>query len=230
MSTREVCYRFEFPDGQSYELLLTFDEVTHRRLHAPVAPLPAWTALDFHQCGHCPLSVATTPTCPLAASLTDVVNLCGALASYAAVKVVVVSPERTVSQDTTVQRAVSSLMGLLAPTSGCPRLGFFVPMARFHLPLASPAETTYRVASMALLGQYLEARAGGDGELTLRELDEVYEGVLTLNRALVGRLRAATTMDAAVNALIILDILAQAVPRSLDDSLDRLRALFAASG
>jgi hypothetical protein len=78
-------------------------------------------------------------------------------------------------------------------------------MARFHLPLASTEETVYRATSMFLLAQYFAYR---------------------VNRAMAERLRSASEQDAAVNAIVILDLLAKALPDAILDSLTEVRHLF----
>jgi hypothetical protein len=71
--------------------------------------------------------------------------------SYDTIRLDVTTRERFISQDTTAQRGISSLLGLLIATSGCPHTRFLRPMARHHLPFASCEETLYRAASMYAL-------------------------------------------------------------------------------
>ena len=54
---------------------------------------------------------------------------------------------------------MSSVLGLIMATAGCPWTDRFRPMARFHLPFASEAETVYRSVCMFLLAREL---AGAD--------------------------------------------------------------------
>ncbi len=55
--------------------------------------------------------------------------------------------------ETTAQQAMSSVLGLIMATAGCPWTDRLRPMARFHLPFASDAETLYRSISMFLLSR-----------------------------------------------------------------------------
>jgi hypothetical protein len=221
-------YSFTYPDGRRQTFDLRFDARTLDRLVGAPEALPSWTALEFHQCPNCPLTARDHPTCPVAVNLVDLVARCGGRPSYEEVRVEVTTPERRVVQTTTVQRAVSSLLGLLIATSACPHTACFKPMARFHLPLASEDETVYRAASMYLLAQYFLSRQGQPADLNLDGLSTIYRNLQVLNTAMAERLRAASDKDAAVNAVVLLDLLAKALPFSIDDSLAELRHLFMA--
>ena len=69
------------------------------------------------------------------------------LVSFDTVGVTVTQAERTVYAETSAQQAMSSVLGLIMATSGCPWTDHLRPMARFHLPFASEAETVYRSVS-----------------------------------------------------------------------------------
>lgn len=220
-----VRYRFDLEDGTRADFDVELDPVT-LQLGDPPSPLPGWTALDFHQCPHCPLEVDRHPHCPAAAHLARLVTFFDRLPSHAPARVEVRTDERTVTQQTTVQRGVSALMGLLIAASGCPLTTFFRPMARFHLPFATSEETTYRAAATYLLAQYFRRRAGGPGELELEGLTALYQDIHRLNGALAKRLRAATQADASVNAVVLLDVLAGALTAEAEDRLPELEACF----
>ena len=51
--------------------------------------------------------------------------------------------------------------------------------------------------------------------------------VSILNKAVAERLRAATETDSSVNAIILLDVFAQALPFVIEESLEEIRYLFA---
>ena len=194
--------------------------------HMPVCP-PAWTKLDFHQCPNCPLDIAAHPFCPLAANLVNIVNRMETLISYDEIRVDVITAERTISQVTTAQIAISSMLGLVIATSGCPHAAFFRPMARFHLPLASKAETIFRATSMYLLAQYFVKKEGRTADLELEGLTRIYDNMQIVNIAIVERLRAATKTDSSINAIVILDNYAKSLPYAIEKHLDEIRHLFA---
>lgn len=226
MTTFAVRYRFRFPDGTTHHFDLELDEETLEQVEDRAGPAPTWTALDFHQCPNCPLNVATTPCCPVAVNLVGLVRDMGGRLASDKIHVNVTTPERTVMKDTTLQRAISSLIGLIVATSGCPRTVFFKPMARFHLPLASEKETIYRAASMYLLGQYYLDRQGRTADWGLARLASLYKDLQIVNGAMAQRLRSASEKDAAVNAIVLLDLFAKALPYTIEESLEEIRYLY----
>ncbi|MBV6321799.1 DUF6901 family protein [Duganella violaceipulchra] len=219
---QNVVYHFRFADGQSARCAVGDDAGD-----SP-ADFPAWTALALQQCPNCPLQPDSTPHCPMALRLVPLVAIMGKLRSYEQVEVRVEMAERSVAKLTTVQRGVGALMGLLVASSACPHADFLRPMAHFHLPFASEEETIYRAASTYLLGQYFIARDGGVPDWELDGLKARYLALQTVNSAMAKRLRHAVDEDGAINGLVILDLLAKALPYSIDDKLDDIRAAFAA--
>ncbi|MEJ2685753.1 MAG: hypothetical protein P8124_00850 [Gammaproteobacteria bacterium] len=224
----EIEYRFLSEVGDSWRYRLRLDPLTLAHRLVPRAAYPSWVDLTAHQCRNCPLARDTTPRCPAAVSLVDLVEAAGALTSHEMVRVEVHTPERTVTTDTTLQRGLSSLLGLVLATSGCPHAAYFRPMARFHLPLADENETIYRATSMYLLAQYFVAREGRPADLGLSGLTAIYNDVQLVNRALAERLRVACRQDAPVNAVILLDVIAKALPLTIGSQLAELRHLFGA--
>jgi hypothetical protein len=189
--------------------------------------LPEWAKLDFYPCPHCPLDAAKHSFCPLAANLVNIVTRFDSLLSYNETQLVVTTKERVISQETTVQRAIGSLMGLIIATCGCPHTVFFKPMARFHLPLANDQETVYRAASMYMLAQYFIKKQDKPVDFDLKGLAEIYHNVQTVNYTIAERLRAATKTDSVLNALVELDVFAQTLTLVIDQSLEELQSLFA---
>jgi hypothetical protein len=218
----KLVYRFEFPDGHEESL-----EVGAPLKQGSDADLPAWTELGFQQCDNCPLSTSEVPRCPMAVRLVPLVDLFGKVRSYEEVSAKVESEERTVTKRTTVQRVLRSLMGLLSATSDCPHVAFLKPMAHFHLPFSSAEETIYRVASMYLLAQYFLKKDGKEDDTELKGLTQIYSNLRLLNRAIADRLRGATHTDSSLNAIVLLDMLASAVPFVIEEQLEDVRHLFA---
>jgi hypothetical protein len=85
-------------------------------------------------------------------------------------------------------------------------------MARFHLPLATQEETICRAVSLYLLTQYFRNKQGGTADFTLQGLVKQYHDLQTMNMAMAKRIRAGSSLDAPVNALVILDTFAKALP------------------
>lgn len=101
-------------------------------------------------------------------------------------------------------------------------------MARFHLPMASEIETIYRATSMYLLAQYFRCKAGAIPDLSLEGLRLRYVRLHEINIAMASRLRSVIDKDASVNAVVLLDMLAKAMPYSVADSTVELEHLFRA--
>lgn len=224
-----ITYTYRFIFGTDREASLTFrldpDDIS--LVASSAGDLPDWTRLDVHQCPHCPLSVNDHPRCPLAVALIRPIDVFGHVLSYEKITVEVSSPERTVRAEVPAQNAVSSLMGLLMATSGCPRTVFFRPMARYHLPLATQPETLYRAASMYMLAQYFLAQDGHEPDLSFEGLTKIYEDMETLNLAMADRVREAISADSAVNAVVVLDFFAKNWAFSIYDQLADMKPFFA---
>ena len=225
MSHVELTYRFRFTSGAEEAITLRWDPDSLEQ-EVSSQPAPHWTALDFHQCSHCPLKSETHPQCPAAASVMGVIDRFGAILSYEDVTVDVISPQRTVTATMSAQEGIMSLMGALLATSGCPKTAFFKPMAHFHLPFSSSDETLYRAASMYLLGQYLRQQAGGEADFSMQGLVAIYADLQILNHAMAKRLAAAIKRDASINALVLLDYFTMVLPAALNESLESMRPLF----
>jgi len=168
--------------------------------------------------------------CPLAVNLVNIIYELDTLYSYHQIHVKVIMENRTISQETTVQKALGSLMGLVIATSGCPHTRFFKPMARFHLPLADAEETISRVTSMYLLGQYFMQEEGHTVDFHFKGLMQIYENMHIVNKETAKRLRVAGKTDSAVNAIILLDIFTYVLPMSIDSQLQEIRHLFDING
>jgi hypothetical protein len=222
-----VYYNFKLPDGSEEGFHLRLDPETLELRGNTPAVSPEWTKLDFHQCPNCPLKVEEHPDCPLALRLVSLVQRFDGLLSHEKVDLEVVTEERTTTQKTTVQRGIGSLMGLVIAASGCPHTALLRPMARFHLPLASNEETVYRATSMYLLAQYFLKKEGDPIDLDLDGLTRMYENMQIINVAIAQRLRAATTTDSSVNAIVVLDVYAKTVELVIEGSLERIRYIFA---
>lgn len=228
MSNMKLTYRFALPDSREKVFNMELDRDTALLAPEPMADPPAWTRLGFNQCAGCPLDTAQVAHCPAALHLAKVIDGFTDLVSYDQVRVTVESEERSVVATLSAQQALASLMGLLMASSGCPRTAVFRPMARFHLPFSSEAETAYRVAAMYLVAQHYIARDGGKPDLGLEDLESVYRGVHAVNRGMAQRMRAASRQDAIVNAIVLLDVYSSLVPAAIHDILEEIKPAFAA--
>ncbi len=222
----DIRYRFLFSNGREEIIEVKIDKLTMESISDNPGAPPDWCRLDFHQCSNCPLQVESNPYCPLATRLVKLMAAHKNVVSFDEVEMEVTTPERIVSKHTTAQRAVSSLMGLIMATSGCPHMEFLKPMARYHLPLATEEETIFRVVSTYLLAQYFRHKNALSTDLDLEKLKKIYGEIRMVNTAMASRLRTVSEQDSAVNAVILLDIFAKTVPYSIEDSLEEIRYLF----
>lgn len=225
--TYDIRYVFTLDSGEKREFTIRLNRQTFADVGTPSEPQPGWTALNVEKCPNCPLDAQTTPHCPAATRLADVVKVFAKTFSYESAHVEVSLPERTISKRTSVQSGLSSLLGMQMAVCGCPVTAKLRPLVRVHLPFATGEETIFRSASMYLLGQYLEAQAGGRPDWSLKGLSDIYVEVGRTNRAFAKRLRIAAEKDANVNALVVLDTFAKVLPDSIDSGLNELRYLFA---
>jgi hypothetical protein len=222
---QRIRYSFDLPDGSQKSLDFTFDARDFRLSNPVPADPPFWTDLTFNQCANCPLNAAEHAHCPAALQMASAIEPLKALVSFDTVGVTVTQAERTVHAETTAQQAMSSVLGLIMATAGCPWTDRFRPMARFHLPFASEAETVYRSVSMFLLAREL---TGASPEHGFAALEKLYENLHVVNRDMSRRLGAAAPTDPARNAMALLDAYTTLLPAALESSLEELKPLFEA--
>lgn len=220
---QRIRYRFDLPDGSQKSLDFSFDAADFRLSNAAPAAPPFWTDLKFNQCANCPLNAAEHPHCPAALQMASAIEPLKALVSFDTVGVTVTQAERTIYAETTAQQAMSSVLGLIMATAGCPWTDRFRPMARFHLPFASEAETVYRSISMFLLARELAGASHAQG---FAPLETLYENLHVVNRDMSRRLGAATRTDPARNAMALLDAYTTLLPAALSCLLEELKPLF----
>ncbi|MCW8956015.1 MAG: hypothetical protein OQL09_03970 [Gammaproteobacteria bacterium] len=226
MNSLKFRYIFNWDDGtkNSYQLELNPQSISITQPQPE--QVPDWARLDFHQCANCPLTVEQSPYCPMAYHLIEACKLFSDLHSHKELQLIVNTNERSIIKHTTAQRAISSLLGLIIPASGCPHTAFFKPMARFHLPLSSEDETIFRATGMYLLAQYFLNKDKQKIDLDLKGLIDIYQQLHIVNDHITGRFRAAFSNDSTVNAVILLDIFAKTMPYAIDDSLTEIKYLF----
>lgn len=224
----EFVYIFRFNDENVKTFRFSLEKET-LRFASEKKPAPAeWTKLSHCKCENCPLDESISKHCPIAVNLSGIVDEFKNLFSYEKVTVSVITEPRTYSKDTTVQEGLSSMLGLIMATSGCPVMEYLKPMARFHMPFGTLEETTYRMISSYLVAQYLLMKNKMNADWKLDSISEIYAEVGKVNRGFAQRLRDAAKKDADVNALVNLDCFATMVPIVADESLKEISAYFSA--
>jgi hypothetical protein len=226
MDAVAINYKFILEDGEEIDFDVSFDPQSLELLGPLPVVRPDWTKLDFHQCPNCPYTPDAYSHCPVAVNLIPLMQSFNRFSSHDIVYIEVATVQRRISTTTSLQRGISSLLGLVMALSPCPHTAFFRPMVRFHLPFATDQETTFRAVSSYLLAQYFLHREGKAADIELDNLRKIYREIQLINSSIAGRLRGADTKDAAVNAVILLDLFAKSIPNSIDDSLEEIHHLF----
>jgi len=224
-NTIRFTYSFQLPAGGERLFDVYLDADTLELVPAKGMPKPPWTKLKYFQCANCPLG-NDIEECPVAVSLATLVETFKDAISFENTTVRVTTEERAYEKATTLQKGLSSIIGIYMVTSNCPVMDQLRPMVRFHLPFASMDETIYRAVAMYLVAQYFRMRKGKTPDWELKHLSEIYQEVAKVNDGMSERLRHASTEDANVNALTILSTQGGMVPVYLQDSLADMEHLF----
>jgi len=197
-------YSFRFKDDKVLTFPVRLDSKTLNIVIEKKESYPLWTLLENDKCTNCPLDPTENQFCPIAVSLVDLINFFKDSVSYETVEVQIQTHDRNFWKELSLQQGISSLIGIYMVTSGCPHLEKLKPMVRFHLPFATPAETTYRAVSMYLTAQYLKHTSGLKPDWDMSGLVKIYNEIETVNICFAKRLRNIEIKDASVNAVAIL--------------------------
>ncbi|MEK7234843.1 MAG: hypothetical protein AAB268_13590 [Elusimicrobiota bacterium] len=225
--THDFTYRFKLPDGSVKQVAIKLDARTLTMIPKQRDIYPEWTILSHSKCGNCTLKESTSPRCPVAVNLVDLISLFYESASYDRAVVEVTTPERTYVKEVSMADGISSLIGIYMVTSGCPILGKFKPMVRTHLPFSSWEETLYRTLCVYLLAQYFIDKAGKTPDWSMKNIQDITEEINTVNSAFCARLKETHLQDASLNAVIRLDCFATMTSGFLcKDRIDELKPLF----
>jgi hypothetical protein len=84
----------------------------------------------------------------------------------------------------------------------------------------------WRAAATFLLTRYFAHEGLQAKDMTLGGLIQIYDDIAILNDNVVERIRAATSKDSAVNALVHLDVYAKFLTPPLKDTLDQIKPIF----
>ena len=216
-------YRFAFPSGTTKEFLLRLDPTTLALIQDPPASLPDWTLLECNKCSNCPYG-PEVERCPVAVNLVPLISEFSAEKSFEEVTVTVETPARSYVKVTTLQKGISSMLGIVMSTSSCPILDRLRPNVRFHLPFATGLETFVRSISMHLIANFFATRRSIEVVPTLDALLQLYGEVTKVNKGFSSRLLVASESDANVNALVILHTYGDGLQYYVYSSLEELEA------
>ena len=156
----EFIYNFIQENGSKKEFHIKLHSHSLALIHESYGELPIWANLEFSQCSNCTLKKAKHEFCPVAANIVKITEFFKDSSSFEEVDIQLETEEREYSKRTSLQKGVSSMLGIIMVTSGCPILSKLKPMVRFHLPFANIEETIYRAVSMYLVKQFFSKRKG----------------------------------------------------------------------
>lgn len=228
-TTSNFTYTFDIESGKHVTFLIKLDDETLECQNPEPPNLPAWTKLNYQKCESCPLDPEEHPRCPVAVNLYEVFEQFREVYSFERAEITIKSPDRTYLKKSDVQQGLSSLLGILMATSGCPKMDKLRPMVRTHLPFSSMRETLFRVVSMYIMSQFFRKRRGLPSDEKLDGLLDIYKEVEKVNNGMSARMREFYKSDANINALVILTCLGQHAQLTLEDELyDELESLFSA--
>ena len=117
--TLRFLYTFQFPDNTERQFEIRLNAKTLELVNKKDLPKPAWTKLKYKQCEHCPLG-DEHEYCPVAVNLSALVESFKDSISYESTNVRVQTNERVFEKMTTVQKGLSSIVGIYMVTSDCP--------------------------------------------------------------------------------------------------------------
>jgi hypothetical protein len=221
----QFSYCFAFPHGKVKQFSIEIDNSTLLLLPRP-HDYAEWTQLSCRQCSCCPLLLDENQYCPIAVNLSELVTAFRDTISYEPCRVTCTTAERVITKDTIVQEGLSSIIGIIMATSGCPVMDILKPMARFHLPFASVDEAMFRSVSVYLLRQYFIYLESGSSDFHLENIKSYYSKIEMVNSGILQRIKSAARKDADRNAIVILNCLAQILYLELEDNLQSLKYIF----
>jgi hypothetical protein len=221
----DISYDLAFEDGRREQIRIHMDPASGEILPDPDYIPPSWALLGHAQCDHCPLREDEVTYCPIAQNIAGLFRDKNTGNSHDPVHLEVRVGQRLYVFDTTMQRALSSLFGLICALSPCPHTLPLRPMGVLHLPLSTDVETMVRISSLFLLKSYLAHQDNPSIPVDLSDMAATYLNLSTLNRGMAARMRSASSSDAPINAITLLDVLVKDVRFELDSQLKLLKEL-----
>jgi len=224
--SQTITYKFYAANQQIIKMDLRFNDKTYQIELSDDTPKPDWAKLSHHKCSNCPLG-EDVEWCPTALALSEFLPYFKTKFSYEKAVIEVDTPMRSIVTKSNFQNGIASLFGLACATSGCEHTKFLRPLARFHLPFANEQETVFRSLSANLLMQYVDnVQNGRNHPMNFDALNENYAKLSVVNSHLTKRLNDGVERDAALNAVIILDVFALITPENTDGTFEDLEDVF----
>ena len=180
----ETTYTFRFDTGRVESFNLELDDDSFAlQPHSIATTSEPWMELERNQCTACTLTRYHYPLCPVAANLGGIVSPFSNDTSSTIVTTQVDFRGRLIEKRCKLRNGLSSMVGLVMATSGCPILDKLRPMAYTHQPFSSIDETIYRAVSGYLLAQYLRNKEELETPCEIKGLTEIYAAITHLNQS-----------------------------------------------
>lgn len=220
-------YTFAVEGGAERQFEVRLDYDTLQMIVRERKELPEWTRLEFCRCSNCPLEAVAHPRCPVAVNLVDLIEYFRNMESYDRVSVRVEARNREYRAETSLQKGIGALIGLVMVTSGCPIMNRLRPMVDTHLPFMTLEESTYRIISMYLTAQHFVKARGGAPDWDLRGLVDLLAQTHEVNVGFTKRLRTLEVRDASLNAVVNLNASSAFISTAMESNwLSRFEKIF----
>ncbi len=221
-----IIYNFFFQNGTQKEFEIKLDRTTLNLINNKTSH-SSWTEHQNFCCPNCVQSLKSDDYCPIAASLENILIFFSTFPSYEKINVQVITEERTYSSMTSLQTAVSSLIGIIMTASGCRIMAKLKPLVKFHLPFSSLEETAFRAFSMYLLAQYFRFTNGLKPDWLLENLGKSYEEIKIVNQYVCEKIANLEHQDTTINSIIVLNNFAEFVSLLLEQNvIEEFESLF----
>ena len=221
-------YKFKFKNNTEKVFKVFIDPDTMETIRDESKENPEWAKLKNFHCDNCAVKSNSEAFCPVALSLSDIIEFFSNIPSYEEAELEVTTPERTYSKTTSVQVGVGGLIGILMPTSGCPTMGKLKTISKIPFtPLLQFRKLNSEYFPCTSLAQYFRMKHGKKTDWDMNYLKTMYEEIQRLNVNIAKKIANLEKMDASINAVVVLNNFADSITFSLDDDdLSQIEFLF----
>ncbi len=211
-------YSFKFKDTKEKIFTINLDKDTLNHIDESNTEPAEWTKFCNFRCPHCPIEKDSITYCPVALRLEDIITFFSDFPSFTEANILVTTRERVYAKKGSVQQGVSSLVGLVMASSGCPVMNKLKPLVQFHLPFATLEDTEFRILSMYLVAQFFRWKKGLEPDWSLEKLSHFYKEIQMTNEYVVFKMNSLESYDSARNAVTILNYFANYISFNIESN------------
>ncbi len=220
-------YQFGFNNNYSKEFMFNINADTLRLIHPEKKSTPSWTKLGCNKCPNCPLDEDQHQSCPAASIISNVVEFLQEALPTENVQVLVETVTRNFSKSTTLAEGLSSMLGLVIASSGCPIFGKLTALARNHLPFEDAQEKIYRSLGMYLLYQKFSEKGKNDPDWKLDHFTNFYQEINIASASFCERLKEVPIEENNLSMLTNLSCFNKYLDFKISgENVDELQKLF----